>query len=80
MRCEICGNIITHNPRCPNYISPKAVNYCSACGQGIYCGEEYIVNDNGEYRHYDCIFGLRNLLDWLGYELHIMEDFYEEDR
>ena len=77
MKCEICGNIGMHDPRCPNYISPKATHYCSTCGQGIYYGEEYVTNDNGEYRHFDCIRGLRDLLNWLGYKLYTMEDFYD---
>ena len=74
MACQHCHRDIGHHPRCPLYISPKASHYCSACGQGIYSGEEYIVNDEGEYRHYDCFYGTRDLLDWLGYEIKTMED------
>ena len=44
------------------------------CGNGIYDGEEYIENDNGECRHYDCFTGMRDLLEWLGYEIKTMED------
>lgn len=65
--------------QCPNYIPPKAALYCSICGQGIYCGEDYIENDNGEFRHYDCIYGIHNLLEWLGCEIKTMEDDYEEN-
>lgn len=79
MRCEICGMIGKHNTRCPNYVPPKATHYCSTCGQGIYCEEEYIKNDDGEYRHLDCIFGLKDLIQWFGYEIQIMEDPYEEE-
>lgn len=74
--CSICHN----DPcscRCPNYIPPKASYYCYICGEGIYDGEEYIENDNGEFRHYDCFHGIRDLLEWLGYEVKTMEDDYD---
>lgn len=60
--------------RCPNYIPPKAAHYCSSCGEGIYSGEEYIVNDYEEYIHWDCISGAKDLLKWLGYEIRVMEE------
>lgn len=64
-----------HATRCPDYYSTfKPVHYCSACGEGVYEGEEYIENDNGEYRHYECFYGLRELLSWLGHEIKTMED------
>ena len=71
--CSICNS----NPcltQCPNHKEVKPLSYCSYCGEGIYVGEEYIENENGEKRHYDCIFGLRELLKWLGYEVKIMEE------
>lgn len=61
-------------PHCPNYEAPKALYYCSCCHQGIYDGEEYIANQDGEYRHYECFHGMRDLLQWLGYEIKTMED------
>jgi len=73
LRCDICRRTIGHDPRCPNHIPPKADHYCSICGEGIYDGEEYIENGNGEYRHYDCFYGIRELLGWLGYEIKTME-------
>ena len=76
MRCSICGRT-DHDFRCPQYSPPKAVYYCSSCGEGIYTGEEYIENDNGEYMHFDCIYGIRDVLEWLGYEVKTMEDEYE---
>lgn len=75
--CELCKAIPCH-PRCPNYVSPKAYKYCSVCGEGIYDGEEYIVNDNNEYRHCDCFYGMRDLLEWVGYEIKTMEEIDEE--
>lgn len=59
---------------CPNYSPIKTKYYCDVCGEGIYEGEEYIINDNGEHRHYDCFQGMKNLLEWLGYEIKTMED------
>ena len=76
MRCSICGRT-DHDFRCPQYSPPKAAYYCSSCGEGIYTGEEYIENDNGEYKHFDCIYGIRDLSEWLGYKVKIMEDEYE---
>ena len=55
IRCEFCGQVGTHDYRCPNYISPKAKHYCCYCGEGIYQGERYLDNENGEYMHEDCI-------------------------
>lgn len=77
MRCEICERDIGHDPLCPNYTPPKAIRYCSYCKEGIYCGEEYIENQDGDYQHYDCFCGMRNLLEWLGYEIKTMEDDYD---
>lgn len=72
--CKICGKSIGHDYRCPNYTPPKASHYCSSCGEGIYDGEEYIENLDGEYRHYDCFHGRRDLLEWLGFDIKTMED------
>lgn len=71
--CDICRRNPCH-PRCPNYILPKVSHYCSDCGEGIYEGEEYIVNENGEYRHYDCFYVMRDLVEWLGFEVKTMEE------
>lgn len=71
--CKICG--FNKCPSgCPNYISPKTTHYCHVCGENITEGEEYITNEDGEYRHWDCFCGMRDLLEWLGYEIKIMED------
>lgn len=72
--CEICGRIIGHVPRCPNYSPPRVTHYCSSCGDGICDGEEYIENLNGEYRHYECFHGMRDLLEWLGFDIKTMGD------
>lgn len=72
--CELCLKNPCIDPRCPNYIPKKAKYYCSFCGEGIIDGDEYIENENGEYRHYECFVGLRELLEWLGYDIKTMED------
>lgn len=74
--CEICRQIPCHS-RCPNYVPLKTTHYCSICGDGIYDGEDYIENQDGEHIHYECVQGIRQLLEWLGYEVKTMEDFYE---
>lgn len=80
MACEICGETGFHSPRCPMYPPQKTRFCCSACGEGILDGEEYIENQDGEYRHYDCIYGMRELLRWLGLDVKVMEDYsyYDE--
>lgn len=74
--CHLCKNNPCP-PLCPNYIPPRTTHYCSICKEGIYEGEEYIENQYGEFRHYDCFCGIRDLLKWLGYEIKTMEDTYE---
>lgn len=71
--CSICGQTPCV-ARCPNYTPKKAKHYCSICEEGILDGEEYIENDNGEYRHYDCFSGMKDLLEWLGYSIKTMSD------
>ena len=74
--CEICRSYPCH-PRCPNYIPPKASHYCSICNEGIYDGEEYIVNYNDEYAHLDCLSYGRDMAEFLGYGTSIMEVYDE---
>ena len=75
--CSICKQYPC-NVRCPNYIPPKASHCCSICNEGIINGEEYIVNDDGEYAHLDCIDYARDLAEWLGYEIKEMEEMEDE--
>ena len=78
MFCEYCHMYGEHYPQCPLYEPPKATHYCSICQEGIYNGEEYIVNDDGEYAHWDCIDYGRDLVKWLGYEIKEMEEIDDE--
>lgn len=75
MSCDICGRFGgSHDPRCPNYNTPKSSYYCSICDEPILENEEYIVNDDGDYRHYECFRGMRDLLEWLGFEVKKMSE------
>lgn len=69
--CSICLHAQCP-PQCPNFIAPNVTHYCSICKEGIYDGEEYIEN-NGDFRHYDCFYGIRELLEWLGYKVKTMD-------
>ena len=71
--CSICKQYPCH-PRCPNYIPPKASHCCYICNEGIYDGEEYIENDDGEYAHWECVDYGRDLAKFLGYEIKTMEE------
>lgn len=69
--CEYCHQL-PHDPRCPLAPEPKFYHYCSICGEGIYDGEEYIENDDGEFVHLDCLT-IRETVGFLGYEVRTME-------
>lgn len=76
--CDLCLKEVCV-PQCPNYSPPKIIHYCSICGEGIYDGEEYVRNDDGEYRHWECFYGMRDLLEWLGYEIKTMKNIEDEN-
>ena len=61
-------------PSCPNYIPPKTKYQCAFCDDGIYDGEEYIENDVGEYAHWECVQYMKDLANFLGCEIRIMDD------
>ncbi len=54
---------------------PNTTHYCSSCDEGIYEGEKYIENLDGEYRHYDCFRDIRDLLEWLRVDVKTEERF-----
>ena len=68
-----------YNPRHPNYIPPKSNYSCAICKEGILNGEEYIVNDNDDYVHWECIGYGRDLARFLGFEVREMEDADTKD-
>lgn len=66
------------NPRSPVYKPKRCTNHCVICEQGIYNGEIYLENYKREHVHYECILGLRWLIDWLGESAKIMEGDADE--
>lgn len=76
--CDLCRQYPCH-PRCPNYIPPKTTYYCSICNEEIYKGERYIENFNSDLAHWDCIFGMSDLVDFMDIEIKEMEKDNEED-
>ena len=79
MACEYCRRITGHDTRCPNYEPPKTDHYCSICDEGIYPVEDYVVNNNGEYAHLECVDTGSEMADFLGYEVKCDEEFDEWD-
>ena len=71
MSCEYCKCEVEHLSSCPNADEPIYEHECSICGEGIYEGEQYVLNDDGEYAHYDCP-SMKELIDFLGYEILTM--------
>lgn len=67
--CEYCLMIGgKHDCRCPNAPDIVSDKTCNSCGLEIMPWEEYVENDDGEYIHIECVDGIYDLLDWLGYE------------
>ena len=60
---------VGHHPRCPYYSPPKTEKHCSVCGEGIFEGEEYVENQDGDSVHVECIHNIRWLLGWTGLEI-----------
>lgn len=79
MYCNECGRTNGHIPGCPNYTPPNDKYYCSVCEEGIQNGEEYIVNDVGDYAHWDCFNHGRDLAEFLGCSVLIMDDEKDDD-
>lgn len=71
--CEICK----HNPclsRCPNYIPKRTEHICCYCNDYIYIGDEFVMNENGEYIHRDCIPSIGWLITWVDLKAKVMEE------
>lgn len=71
MSCTYCLQI-PHHPRCPLAAEPQPYCYCSICGHGIYDGEEYVRNDDGEFVHLDCLT-VREMVEFLGHKVEIVD-------
>ena len=72
--CSICHRYDGHDYRCPNYKAPLSNHECVVCNENINIGEEYIVNDNKDYAHWDCFGTTRGIVKFLGYEILEMDD------
>lgn len=79
MSCEFCKKIGSHAFGCPNYELHTSKYSCSECDEGIFSGEEYIVNDNGDYAHWECVDYPRDLVKFLGYDVKEMDEDDQED-
>lgn len=73
MSCEYCRKV-PHDSKCPLTPKPKYKYKCFECKEPILVGEEYIVNDNGDYAHWECVDYARDLTKFLGYDVKEMED------
>ena len=73
--CDICIQHPCH-PRCPNAREPIAKEICSICHECIYVGDDYVVNDNNECAHFECIEYGRDMAKFLGYEIKEMSYYY----
>ena len=75
--CSECRQTPCH-PQCPNAPLPHPHSTCLLCKEGIYSGEEYIINDNRFHAHWECFDGTMDLLNFLGYEIKTMKGENDE--
>ena len=68
------------NPRCINASLPHPRCTCDLCKEGIYDGEEYLENENGDIAHWECIEDItkREFIEWMGYEVKTMKGENDE--
>lgn len=62
-------------PMCPNAPLPQPCCICDLCKEGIYDGEEYFENENGDIAHWECIEEMtrREFIEWIGYKIKSMK-------
>lgn len=75
--CSVCNRYDgAHDPRCPYYSPPRPRITCCYCGEGIYQGERYLDNEQGEYIHEDCVscVGIDRMINWLGFKYETEEN------
>lgn len=72
--CKYCHTLTNeHHPQCPSFRPVKSKYKCIKCGDNILIGEEYIVNDNGDYAHYECVDYAKDMAKFLGFQVKEME-------
>lgn len=74
MSCDICHRNIGHHSRCPMNAIVSSKHVCVVCNDPLLHGEEYIVNTTGEYAHWECISGRKDLLEFLEFEIKRYEE------
>lgn len=72
--CFECRQTPCH-PRCINAPLPQPRCTCDLCKEGIYDGEEYFENENGDIAHWECIEEMtrREFIEWMGYKIKSMK-------
>ena len=70
--CDLCLQNLCH-PRYLNYSPTDTYIRCDRCGELIEVWEEYLENINGEIIHLGCVYSIRDLLDWFGENIKVME-------
>lgn len=72
--CFECRQTPCH-PRCPNAPLSRPRYTCDLCKEGIYDGEEYFENENGDIAHWECITELtrKEFVEWMGYKVKTMK-------
>ena len=61
----------------PKLYSSQSEALLLLCSEGIYQGECYLDNQNGEYVHMDCIPDTDWLINWFGFNVEEMNCNYE---
>lgn len=74
MSCEYCKQIGSHDYRCPNYEPEQSNNFCKICNDNILIGEEYVVNHNGDYAHWECVDYAKDLAKFFDIDIKEMAD------
>ena len=75
--CKYCNTLTNeHHPQCPSFKPVQSKYKCVKCGDNILIGEEYVVNDNGNYAHYECVDYAKDMAKFLGFQVKEMEGGY----
>lgn len=74
MGCEYCRYGSGHAPGCPYYESEHSNHFCKICDDNILIGEEYVVNHNGDYAHWECVNYAKDLAKFFDIDIREMEN------
>lgn len=73
--CDICRRSPCDS-RCPNAPEPKRVYVCSRCGEGVYAGDRFLREPDGDILCEICLDNMDN--DELLHELGLSTEIAEE--